>query len=182
MNQAGIHPGRSLCITSPGRRGLTLLEVTLSIVIVGVIAAIVVPVTASLGDAYASAADTREAAEDAGFALDRVVRLLREVPEGSAGGQVGIVRADADAVEFTDNRGVELSGSDLVLTDEFGVQGVLCRQVTAFEIGYLAADGVTDCSATPEQTRRFTVRLVVRGVELRGVAFARVTIVQPGGA
>lgn|GEM_PF-732822 len=175
------HLGTGLPAGAHPRRGLTLLEVTLSIVIVAVIAAIVVPVTASLGDAYAASADTREAAEDAGFALDRVVRLLREAPEGEAGGQVGFVRADSDAVEFTDNRAVELIDADLVLTDENGVQGVLCRQVSAFEIGYLASDGVTDCSATPEETRRFTVRLVVRGVELRGTAFARVTIVQPAG-
>ena len=154
----------------------------MSIVIVAIIAAVVVPVTASLGDAYAASANTREAVEDAGYALDRVVRLLREAPEGQAGGRVGFVRAGPQAVEFTDNRAVELIDTDLVLTDENGVRGVLCRQVSAFEIGYLASDGVTDCSATPEETRRFTVRLVVRGVELRGAAFARVTIVQPGGA
>ncbi|MCW5777683.1 MAG: hypothetical protein KIS87_14700 [Phycisphaeraceae bacterium] len=160
---------------------MTLLEVTLSIVIVAVIASVVVPVTASLGDAYVSAADTREAADDAAFALDRVVRLLREAPEGDVGGRIGIVRADANAVEFTDTRAVELIGTDLVLTDDDGMQGVLCRDVSVLEIGYLAADGMTDCAATPEETRRFTVRLVVRGVELRAAAFARVTIVQPGG-
>lgn len=179
--RARFHRDRASAVARRTRRGLTLLEVTLSMVIIAVIAAIVVPLTASLGDAYASAADTREAAEDAAFTLDRVVRLLREAPESGVPGQIGFARVESSAVEFTDNRAVELIDTDLILTDANGVQGILCRQVSAFEVGYLASDGVTDCSVTPEETRRFTVRLVVRGVELRGAALARVTIVQPGG-
>ncbi len=182
MTSARFNRDRATTVARRTRRGLTLLEVTLSMVIIAVIAAIVVPVTASLGDAYASAADTREAAEDAAYALDRVVRLLREAPESGVPGQIGFARVESSAVEFTDNRAVELIDTDLVLTDASGVQGILCRQVAAFEIGYLAADGATETAATPEETRRFTVRLVARGVELRGAAFARVTIVQPGGS
>ena len=53
---------------------------------------------------------------------------------------------------------------------------MLIANVEAFEITYLAADGVTDTSATPQTTQRFIVRLVTGGFELRIAVFPRVRL------
>lgn len=158
-------------------RGLSLLETVLALVVVGVVSASVAPLVSAMTDTTRDAMATRDAADQAAFALDRVVRLLRETPVGDEGG-VGIVAAEAQHMTLSDGRSIALLGSELVLTDALGRSGVLCQNVQEFELTYLGGDGVTDTSATPEQTRRVVVRLAVGGLTLAGCACPRVTLTE----
>ena len=155
---------------------MTLLEVMLAVLVMSIVAAILMPVIMTSTDAYATAADAREATDRAAFALDRVASLLREAPAGAQPGTVGIVTAGQDVVELSDGGSVELVGTDLVLTLSGLEPAVLCRGVEQFRLDFLGADGVTDTSTDPEATRTFRITIATGGMELRSAVFARVTI------
>jgi type II secretory pathway pseudopilin PulG len=150
-----------------------------AIVILSIIAAMVMPVIAGASDAYARATATRRTAERAAYAMERIVRMLRDVPEGASHGTVGISLAQASRVRFTDNRELELTGGSLYQTDASGHRVVLCAGVDALTIGYLAQDGVTSTLASPSTTQRFNVSITVGGFDLRTAAMARVRVVNP---
>src|SRR3954462_12615994 len=108
------------------RRAFTLLEATVTIVIISVIAAVLVPVIDSAGDAYANAAAVRRTAEKGAFAMERAIRLLRDVPPGAARGTVDIAIANPAQIRFGDGRGLEISGTTLRLRDGTGGLARLC--------------------------------------------------------
>lgn len=155
------------------RRGMTLLEVTVSITVLGIIAAVVMPLMVGATDAYANAAHLRRVSEGGLYAMDRSVRLLRDCPAGTKPGEVGISQAATGAVRFTDGRGLELSGTTLLLRAADGSQATLCEGVTLFELNYLNEDGVTSTLATPLKTQRFGVRIRTREYDLWSAAFVR---------
>lgn len=160
------------------RAGVTLLETVLTLVVLGIVAAVLAPVAASAGDAYSSAVRTGERFEAATYALERVQALLREIPPGSVPGEVGIATLSAGELIDSDGRGVRLRDGTLWLVegaDEFP----LCREVTVFELTPLAKDAVTDTTGTPARTQRVRVRLVADGVEACGAAFIRARIGNP---
>ncbi len=158
---------------------MTLLELVAAMTVISVVAAVLLPVINGAADGYASAVSTRRAVEAVAFATDRAVRLLRETPEGATPGTVGIASSSADAVRFTDGRGLRRVGDTLEVLDETGAAAVLCRGVSAFEIGYFGDNGTTPTMGTPTATQRYTVRLAASGAELRAVAFIRVRTVTP---
>jgi prepilin-type N-terminal cleavage/methylation domain-containing protein len=163
--------------STPGvRSGLTLLELIASITIMSVIAVAVFPVIASAADGYASATRTRERTERVAFALDRCVRLLREATGSDPAGALDLASAAPDRVVFADGRGLGLSGTTLVYLEAGQPDAPLCRDVSAFEITYLASDGVTDTIGAPETTQRFNVSITADGLTLAGSAFARTRI------
>jgi prepilin-type N-terminal cleavage/methylation domain-containing protein len=162
--------------TTPARRGFTLIEATLTIIIIGIVAAVAMPVIVGAGDAYAYSAATRRTAEKGAYAIERVVRLLRDAPAGVLRGTVDLAQATPTLVRFGDGRGVELSGTTLSLRAADGTLSTLCDGVQAFTLEYLGADGVTDTSATPEDTQRFNITVRVGSFELRSAALARVRV------
>jgi len=157
-------------------RGLTILELMASITIMGVIAVAIMPVIASAADAYASATQTRQETERIAFALDRCVRVLREATGTDPIGSLDIAGAASDRIVFADGRGLALSGTDLVYLETGQADAPLCRDVTVFQIDYLASDGVTDTLGTPGDTQRFNITLTSSGMTLTGSAFARARI------
>lgn len=168
---------------SSGRtaRGFSLLELVASLVVISVIAAVLAPVLTSATDAIVTARDLRRASDDAGFAMATVTRVLREIPTG-AGVSLGLQSADTTFVVFDDGRGVRLNGSTLeALTST--ATAPIARDVTAFEIVYIASDGRTPCE--PTEAQRFHITMTVRGMTLGGVVFPRVNTGQsqsdPGG-
>lgn len=155
-------------------RGFTLVELLASIVVLAIIGAVVLPLVATATSRYRIATDQRAAVERVAYALDRVVRLIREAPAGP-GGTLDLASASADALRFGDGRGIEMASGDLVLRLPDGTTGVLCPDVDVVELRYIAADGVTDVGATdPARAWRVEVRLGAAGVELIAAAFPRV--------
>jgi type II secretory pathway pseudopilin PulG len=161
------------------RRAFTLVEATAAIIIISSISAVIVPVIFSAGDAYANSSSVRRTAEKGAYAMERVVRLLRDTPAGTTRGTVDISIANAAQVRFGDGRGVELTGTTLVLRDTSGGLSTLCDNVSAFTLAYIGDDGSTNTAGTPTTTQRFNITIVTDGFELRSSALARVRVVDP---
>lgn len=155
------------------QRGFTLVELIVSIVVLGILAGIGGPLVLGAGDSYAKASQMREAADDISFGMERCIRLLRETPMGAISGEAGIVRAEPGAVEFNDGSGLELASGTLELLLIDGTRAPLVRNVDSFTIEYIGADGVTDTSGFPSQTKRYVITLAAGGIELRSAAFFR---------
>ncbi len=160
------------------RAAFTLVEVVVSVVVLGVVAAVTLPVVGGVTNAFSAAVSVRERTERVAFALDRCVRLLREAPAGSDASTVGITTASSSQVLLSDGRGLEVSGGVLLLRTGSST-APLCRNVTAFTISYLGTDGVTSTLAAPGGTHCFRIVLVADGVTLAGAAFPRCRMIKP---
>ncbi len=158
------------------RGGVTLVEMVAAIVVVSIVGAMVLPIMAGATDAYAESAAVRRASERAGYAMERSIRLLRDVPAGASAGEIGIAGAGTDFVTFSDGRGLALRGDVLMLVTPAG-ETALAQGVQSFSIGYVGSDGITSVVATPRVAHRFTIALNVDGLELRSVAAPRVRMV-----
>jgi len=163
----------------PRRRAFTLIEAIAAVVILSLISAIIVPVIFSASDAYANSASTRRIAEKGAYAMERVVRLLRDTPAGATRGTADITIANPSQVRFGDGRGVELTGTTLSLRDTAGTLSTLCDNVSAFTIAYIGNDGSTNTAGTPTSTQRYNITIVTDGFELRSSALARVRVIDP---
>jgi len=157
------------------RRGATLLELTVTVTVLAIIASALAPVVNAAVDAYGSARNARSAAESATFALDRCTRVLREAPAGAAPGAVGITTASTARVTLADGSSIELVDDEVQLSIA-GATAPIATGVTDFELRYLGEDGVSSTIGSPEDTHSVQIRIVVGGMELRGVAFCRVRI------
>lgn len=170
-----------LRMKTPSRAGFTLVEMTLAIVVMGIIAVSVLPVINGMTESYTGAVDLRREVDRSTYAMERVVRQLREVPKGATAGTVGLTTATATRCVFSDGRAIEWTGTTLYLTPPTSVGGgqkILATNVTDFAIEYRNQSDA-DTIGTPNATQRFVVRMVAGGVELRSVAFARVRAVAP---
>lgn len=160
------------------RRAFTLVEVVVSITVLGVVAAVTLPLVGSVSSSYAAAADVRERTERVAFAVDRCVRLLREVPAGADSASISVTAASSSSILLSDGRGLEVSGGTLLLRQGSSTFP-LCRSVTSFTISCLATDGVTSTLATPASTHVFRVSLTADGVTLAAAAFPRARMIKP---
>ena len=161
---------------SATRRAFTLIELMGVIVIFATLAGVISPVALEAAGAHRRADQQRQAANRAGFALERIVRLLRECPQAVEGEPApAITAAGAQSVTLADGAKVERLGTTLWLTPPSGAAAPLCAGVDAFQLDYLGADGVTDTGATPELTHRIAVQLTVDGFEMRTLVFLRAT-------
>ncbi len=148
-----------------------MVETVISLVVIGVIAAVSMPLISSAADNAAVARRVRRSADGATFAMERVVRLLRDCPGSST--TLGITAATASSVTFSNGKRVYLSGTNLMLVESPGNEAILAADVSSFVIQYLADDGKTSTLATPTSTARFMVTMVKDQIELRSSAFAR---------
>lgn len=161
------------------RRAFTLIELITAITVLGVIAAVLLPIINGAADSYAGAAVLRAGADRAGFAMDRCLQTLRESPVGSVAGTLDIASAGPDRVVFGDGHGIEFTDGVLYLRDSADSASPLCRDVTEFVISYVGADGVTSTVTSPANTHRFYVTIRVGDVGLSAGAFPRVLVVKP---
>lgn len=154
------------------RTAFTLVEAVATIVVLSVIAAVTLPVISASTDSYTSASNASRVVDEVSYAIDRVVRLLRETPLGELPETLDIASHSSSSIRFGDGRGVELVNNSLRLILVDGTTAPICGDVQEFEIRYFSSDG-TDASADPTQTQRFELRLRAGGLEVRSVAFAR---------
>lgn len=154
------------------REGFTLIEATVTTVVLGVIAAVTLPLINSTTDVYASSSTAARVVDDLSFALDRVVSVLREAPPGATDTTIGVDIADAQTLRFTDGTGCQLDGDELLIRFSDATEGTLAVDIDSFEIRYIASDG-SDTSAAPSDTQRFEIEISSGGLVLRTVAFCR---------
>lgn len=151
-----------------------MLEMVVSVAVLAIIAAVLLPVVSGATDAYASSAATRDSAERVGYAMERCVRLLRDWPAGTTNLNVAAAtKFDGTTLVLSDGRGFTLTGTDLMLIDSTGTQSVLCRNVKSFTIGLLQADGVSNAAGDTTLTQRANITITTTTVELRSTAFLR---------
>ena len=159
------------------RRAFSLVELITAIVVLGVVAAVLLPILGGAVDGFSAAANLREGSERAGYAMDRCLQTLREAPPGATAGTLDIATAEVSKVIFVDGHGLEMSEGVLYLCDTSTDKSVLCRNVTEFVISYVASDGKTDSMSQASNTQRFVVKITAGGVSLTGAAFPRVGVV-----
>lgn len=156
------------------RRGVTLVETIASIVVIGIVAAVITPVVASAGTHYAKTVAARRGVDRLAFALERCDQFLRQIPAGATSGTLAIASASSDSVRLLDGRGLELGGGQtLLLRATDGTTSPILTGVTTFEITCIGADGISLTNSTPTASHTFRVRIVAGGAELRTVVFAR---------
>ncbi|USN98755.1 MAG: prepilin-type N-terminal cleavage/methylation domain-containing protein [Phycisphaeraceae bacterium] len=157
------------------RRGMTLLEVMASVIILSITAVVVLPVIDAASRNYSETANVRSQTGRIRYAIDRVTRVLRQAPAGETSGTIGVARFDADTAEFSDGTGVDLVDGSLMLLDPVQDDAMLLDGVTAFELVALGSDGVTPVPGdAPETVDRYRVRLATADTELRMIVYPRV--------
>lgn len=155
------------------RRAYTLVECVCAITVISVTAAVVLPVVCGATTSYVNAAAARDVSEDAAYAMDRCLAMLRDTPPSATIGRLAVSSASAAGVTFSDGRSLSFTGGVLTLTDAEGASAPLLRGVEAFTLELWAQDGTTSTLADPETTWIYGVTIRKSGFELRGRAFAR---------
>lgn len=164
-------------VSRRSHRGFTLVEMLISIVVMAMVGVVTLPIMMSATDAFVESAKARRTADDAAFALERVVRLLRDIPGGATNGELGITLATPDSIRFADGRGFELAGTELLERRADGTTGLLCENVTAFRLELRTEDGATSASSTPSVAQRIEVSLTVDQFKLNTIVFPRIGII-----
>ncbi|MCG3123145.1 MAG: hypothetical protein GIKADHBN_01554 [Phycisphaerales bacterium] len=159
--------------TRHARPGFSLIEALVAVMVLAIVAAVIAPVVSSASEVYIATATTRRATERAGFAVERLVRFIRQVPPGATAGTVSISAATSSSVVLENGSGFALAGQQIVLTDATGATGVLCDDVEQFEVQLLAEDGVTSTIGTPGLTRRVNITLRAANMTIVSSAFIR---------
>lgn len=163
------------------RHAFTLIETIAVIVVVGVLAGVIVPVVAQSTTTFADMSEQRDRTEATSLALERIVRAFREAPDKTASAGVpDINTATSSRLKFTDGTEVRLSGTTLWFNEPGQTESPLCQNVSAFELTYLGADGLSlniSVSANWDLVQRINVRLACTGgAELRTSVFLRCTL------
>lgn len=159
------------------RLGLSMLEMVASIVITGIIAVTVLPLVNGAVDAQSKAAAVRVETENMTFAMERMVRTLRDAPDRTTNGTVGITSASTSSIALSDGRQFSFASGEITMRSG-GTSAILCRNVTALEFTLLGEDGITSTSGTLDRTRRINIRLVGPNTDLRSSVFVRVGFTQ----
>jgi hypothetical protein len=154
---------------------MTLLEVMVSVVLLSIAGAAVLPVMDAAARLYAESAGTRGETGRLRYAMDRIVRVLREAPAGATPGSIGLSRLYASAVEFEDGAGLALEDGVLRIRHPDLGEGVLLTGVVAFSIVALDEDGARELrDGDAARADRFRVTLATGRAELRTAVFPRV--------
>lgn len=153
--------------------GFTLLELILAMIVMGVIGAAVTPVIVASTDSYATARSLANHSQAAQFAIDRVIRCLREAPAGTTT-RLSLETSSGTVLEFTDGNGIQLNGTTLELITPLG-NAPIARDVTELTIEYIDDDGITVVD-DPANAHRIRVTFAIDSHSLVLIAFPRVNV------
>ncbi|MEM9372401.1 MAG: type II secretion system protein, partial [Planctomycetota bacterium] len=157
----------------PGRRGFTLLELVLAMLVMGVIGATVTPVIVAETDAYATARALRSETQATRFAIDRITRCLREAPAGSVT-RLSVASGSESSLMFSDGNGIQLTDTTLeIVTPD--ATAPIARNISGLTIDYIDDDGVSPV-ADPANTHRFHIEFMTDNQTIRFRVFPRVNI------
>lgn len=166
----GARPGRAASWRR--RRGLTLVEMIATITILAIVGASVLPVIEAAGSHYAESATLRRSSDRVAFAMDRICRVLREIPAADDGDGLAIAAIEPDAITLTDGREIRLESNRIIIEID-GQAGMVCDDVAEFVIVATGADGLTPTDGSPRDTRRLGIGIVAGGVDVRSAVFPR---------
>ena len=164
--------------TCPSRRAFTLLELLLTVLILGVISAVLLPVISSASEHYTTTREIRNRTEHVAQALDRIARIVRQAPIGASDSGLGVNDASVTSIAFSDGTGFLLNGKRIEMRVPGAPNALLCEDVDDLVIGYLASDGRTSTLADPTSTHRMVVTITSGDLTMSIVAHPRVWIGQ----
>ena len=151
-------------------RGFTLVELVISIVLIGILAAVGAEMIADSFTTTRMVNAENSSTAQARYALERLAREIREVKYDSSGGNYCITTKTATNLVFYKTSGayssacatnvvtvtINDSGANLTLGySSPAATSTLASQVSTFALTYLQSDGVT--SATSNSNIRFVV-------------------------
>ena len=116
--------------------GFTLIEVIATILVLGIISAVMLPLLQATTQTYATAAEQRSSAADLDNAVARIVSIIRSIQNSAT-----LAEASAAAFELADGTRVEFNGDALFLTTPDHPSALLCPAIDAFDLEWLGADG-----------------------------------------
>ncbi len=155
----------------------TLIELTMAMVIIGIISAVITPVILSATDTYATSRTLRSESQNIFFAIDRITSIVREAPPGTAT-RLGVSNASPTSLVFSDGTGFRLNGTDIEMT---GAQGnaPLARDVSGLTITFLDDDGQSPPDQ-PANAHRLRVAISSGSQDFVFYIFPRVNVGEPG--
>jgi prepilin-type N-terminal cleavage/methylation domain-containing protein len=157
-------------------RGFTAPELIAVIVILGTLAAVIMPMVLQASNSYTISSQQRSAVGGLNYALERTGRLFRGLSP-AVDGTTDITTALPSQVVFGDGSGVQLIGTTLWYTAAGQTAQPLAQNISQFTISYLQEDGVTNSSALPSATQRVAIVIASAGVELRAAIFMSNSVV-----
>ncbi|MFG0245829.1 MAG: prepilin-type N-terminal cleavage/methylation domain-containing protein [Phycisphaerales bacterium JB052] len=160
------------------RKAFTLLELLVTVLLMGIISAVLLPVISSASEAYSTTRDVRARSEHIAHALDRVARVIRQAPIGTDDEGLGVVNASVSTFELSDGTGFELNGSSVEILVPGQPNAILCEDVDDLVIQYIAEDGITNTLADPVNAHRVVVTITSGDLSMSVVAHPRVWIGQ----
>ncbi|MFK7759033.1 MAG: type II secretion system protein [Phycisphaerales bacterium] len=154
-------------------RGFSLLEIIVSMIIMSVIAAVIMPIIMTATDAYTSSREVRSSTDRVLFALERSARFVREVPFKSDESGLDILSASSTQFMLTDGTGLRLQGSQLELVDSLGAGAVLCDGVDRISFQYFDKAGNSLALIQPSLIHRVSLQIQSGSVVLTVYAMPR---------
>ena len=134
------------------RRAFTLIELTVVMVVVGIVAGLGAGIIMEAGRSYSFSLATTDATDDAQFALDRLCAELSQLTAPA-----NITSMSSESITFDlggTSRTFQLSGTDLQRDSK-----LLATGVSAFNLTYYAADG--SVAASPATVWRIAVSIAI---------------------
>lgn len=150
-----------------GQKGFTIIEIILSIVILGIIAGIGLPIIAEIGESQIIANRRNDLAESGRLAIDRLVREIRRIKDDTS-----VVTANSTVFQFIDidDNTISFSLSSGVLRRTYnGTANDLAGDAASFNISYYDQSGslISSPAVSPSATDIRRVRLNL-GLEISG--------------
>jgi len=153
--------------------GFSLLEMIVSMTVMSIIAAVVMPIIVTSTDAYAVSRDTRADTDRIIYALERAARLVRETPFAPDESGLSVQSATSNQFVLVDGSGIRLNGSELELLMPGGVSSVLCVDVTRIQLAYYNSAGAAMPIVLPAQIHRVSLQIQSGPVTLEMYAMPR---------
>jgi len=161
------------------QRGFTLLEMVLSVVIIGVMAGILAPLFANTLSASAISSRSLDALADVSMAMQRMQREIRQIDFNAGSYQCDImsgnalrcVKNDAAQTQFY----LSVSGKVLNLSySSPAVAASLLDNVTSFQLRYLDSNSLA--TSDPALMTQVEIALSVNTADLSNVATLRTRV------
>ena len=141
-----------------GQRGFTLIEWVISLIVIGILAMVGLPILSSSTRAYSATQEGLSTLSKLRYATERMAREVREVRRNpSLPTEYDIAKMSAATFKFTKTDGVEvtLSAAPPVLTLGYSTPAVtpapaLTDRVDTQAFKYYKADGVTETTSKSE--------------------------------
>jgi len=144
------------------KRGFTLIELVITMVLIGIVAFIVADAMSTGFKTYFTTDNRKEALDQARIAMERMTREIRNLRSSA---DIGTANANQFCFVNTDGTRVSFlySGTTIVRDEPVACPSaagapVLANNITVFSFTYLQTDGSTD-PAPPTNTKRIRIAI-----------------------